>query len=208
MSIERISWPTLGKRPREWGWKLIANGSDWTSPFDSGGQTLEFPGTRWWCTISYEELRESDWRILDAWLARMRGMSGRALFPMIQAEEPRGLATGTPVVSGAAQTGRSLVTAGWTASTAGILLTGDYFSVPTDSGPELKIITADADSDADGKTTLRFEPPLRNSPASGAALTVRTPLCPMRLYDADQGQLSLSTMRRGGWTGQFVEAWI
>tara|TARA_R110000824_G_scaffold47353_3_gene134949 strand:+ start:9817 stop:10416 length:600 start_codon:yes stop_codon:yes gene_type:complete len=89
----------------------------------------------------------------------------------------RGIATGTPIVKGASQTGNTLITDGWTINQTGIMKKGDYFSVNN----ELKMITADSNSDGSGDSTLTFEPPLRNSPADNAPLTVSTASCEMIL---------------------------
>lgn len=203
-----IAFPTLSKRPSSWSWKLIGNTQSFSSPLTGSTQTLELPGSRWWLKFGYEKLRQDDARVFDAFLASMRGMAGRVLIAPIQAEARRGVATGTPVVIGTGQTGRSLATSGWTPSTPLILRVGDYFSVPTPSGPELKILTADAASDADGKAMLAFEPPLRGSPVNGAALNISAPVCPMRMLDVDQGELSLNAPYYSSWTGEFVEAWL
>lgn len=208
MSVERLSWPALSKRPITWSWRLIANTQVWESPLNKSAQTAEYPGTRWWFRVGYERLREDDWRIFDAFIARLSGMSGRALLTPLHASTPRGVATGTPVVAGGGQLGRSLNTSGWTSSTPLILREGDYFSVSTLSGPELKILTTDAAADADGLATLQFAPPLRNSPVDGAAIIVTNPLCPMRLMDGDQGEMAWSSPRFGATTLEFVESWL
>lgn len=104
-----------------------------------------------------------------------------------------GVATGTPLVNGATQTGASLVTDGWTSSTTGILKKGDVFTI---AGvyrvhPESKastgvlqqfVVTADADSGAStGPATLSISPSIitsgatqnvSGSPADNAAITV------------------------------------
>lgn len=105
----------------------------------------------------------------------------------------KGVATGTPLTNGAGQTGASLITDGWTNSTAGILLEGDIFtlagiySVNPMSGAstgELQQFTvlADADSGAStGPATLSISPAIVASgayqtvtaaPGDGVALTV------------------------------------
>jgi len=203
-----ISFPVLTKRPSSWSWKLIGNAQNFTSPLTGSTQTMELPGARWWLKFGYTKLRQDDSRVFDAFLASMRGMAGRVLLNPIHTESRRGIATGIPVVDGAGQTGRTLSTSGWTPSTAGIMRTGDYFSVATASGPELKILTADAASNASEKASLMFEPPLRSTPVNGAAINVSAPVCPMRLVDADQGELALNAPYYLSWTGEFVEAWL
>ncbi len=208
MTIDRLNWPNLQRRPNEWVWKLWPTTQTFVSPLNGGAQTLELPGARWWCKVGFQTVRQDDWRIAAAWLAQMRGMAGRVLVVPLQGETPRGVATGTPVVSGSNQTGRSLVTSGWAHNVAQILKVGDYFSVPTASGPELKILTAEAASDNSGNATLAFEPPLRAAPANGAALTVNNPVCPMRMIDDAQGEMSFNAMHNGSWTIELVESWL
>lgn len=102
-----------------------------------------------------------------------------------------GTKAGTPLVNGAAQTGASLVTNGWTASSA-ILKKGDVFTV---AGvfrvhPETKIstgvlqqfvVTADTSADGVGAATIPISPSIvvtgatqnvSGSPANSAAITV------------------------------------
>lgn len=208
MTAERIVWPSLSKVPVSFNWRPIANTQNWPNPLNGSTQTAELPGTRWWFRCSYENLAEADWRILEAFIAQLSGMAGRVLITPLQGRAPRGVATGIPVVQGAGQLGRSLNTSGWTPSTPLILRTGDYFSVATLSGPELKILTADAASDADGKATLQFTPPLRNNPANGAAIITSNPLCPMRFMDNEQGEMAHFIPRLANATLEFVESWL
>ena len=85
---------------------------------------------------------------------------------------PKGIATGTPLVNGASQTGTSLVTDGWTASQTGILKAGDIFKLAGLN--QVFDITADVNSNGSGQATLPISPPLwaGGSPADNAALTV------------------------------------
>lgn len=98
-----------------------------------------------------------------------------------------GVATGTPVVNGAAQVStyanvkdtwtQSLVTSGWTNSTTGILLEGDVFTIAGvfDVNPVSKatqthlkqfVVRADANSGAStGPATLTISPPIITSGA-------------------------------------------
>lgn len=108
-----------------------------------------------------------------------------------------GVATGTPLVNGASQLGSSIVTNGWTASTA-ILNQGDIFTIAgvftvnyvtgiaTTSLAQF-VVTAPVTSDGSGNATIPFSTgqggyggiitsgptqSVSNSPASGAAITV------------------------------------
>lgn len=103
---------------------------------------------------------------------------------------PRGVATGTPLVNGASQTGTSLITDGWTPSTTGILKAGDYFSV----GGELKIVTQDTDSDGAGACTINFQPAIRNSPSDNASITTNNPKCEMYI-NSDTVQIQTNFLK-------------
>jgi hypothetical protein len=78
--------------------------------------------------------------------------------------------------AGEAPTGSGLHTKGWPASTNGLLLPDDQIEIVTSRGSELKILTAPVNSDAAGLAYLQFEPPLRGSPADGAAVIVHQPM--------------------------------
>ncbi|MHC1701487.1 MAG: hypothetical protein AB9900_10970 [Humidesulfovibrio sp.] len=208
MSVTPIAWPTLSVRPSAFTWHLLPHTQTWTSPLNGSSQTQELPGARWICKLPYRKMREDDWRAFTVFVARLRGAAGRFYLSPLHALPARGVATGTPLVYGAAQTGTSLITDGWTPSTANILRAGDYFHVATASGRELKLITADANSASDGKATLVFEPPLRASPADNAALEVTAPSCAMRLTGDDQGQFEWSGVRYGDSSVEMVEAWL
>lgn len=103
-----------------------------------------------------------------------------------------GAYSGTPTVNGAAQTGSSLVTAGWGDSIADLLNVGDVFTIAGvysvnpqnwQSTQQLQkfVVTSQASSNGSGAATLSIYPAITtsgayqtvtNSPANGAAITV------------------------------------
>ena len=106
-----------------------------------------------------------------AWVAFLMSLRGTLnVFqlgdPLLTA--PQGSALGTPVVNGGSQTGYSLATRGWTASTAGILLPGDWIQI----GYRLYRNLATLNADSSGNATAGIWPQLRESPADGTALTL------------------------------------
>jgi len=118
-------------------------------------------------------------RIWRAWFLSLNGMEGTFwLTPSLDATA-RGVATGTPLVNGASQTGQSLVTDGWTISQTGILKAGDWFQL----GNYLYNVMQDADSDGTGNATFDIWPDLRSAPADNDALTVSSPKGLFRLID-------------------------
>lgn len=83
---------------------------------------------------------------------------------------PQGNIVGsTPLVNGASQTGRSLITDGWANSTL-VMKAGDFFKVATNS--KVYMVTSDGTSDGSGNLTLSIEPALVASPGNNDALTV------------------------------------
>lgn len=173
------TFPALAKvpTPAEIDWSLISNTQSFTSPLSGAVQTVEMPGARWRVAFTLSVLDTSDSALLRSFLAMLRGQSGRFYLWNMGCPIPRGAATGTPVVSGAAQTGTTLVTSGWAISTANILRAGDYFTVNS----ELKMLVADASSNGSGVATLTFEPPLRSSPPNAAAITTTKPTAVFKL---------------------------
>lgn len=163
------------------------------SPLNRSVQRIVLPGARWLATFTLPPMKESedtfdDWK---AFLMQLKGSVNTFQAYPPHRSTPKGVATGTPLVNGASQTGTSLATDGWTAGVTGILKTGDYFSVNN----ELKQLVASANSTGGGGATLVFEPALRNSPADNATITTVKPYCLMRLVDDGQTIFSIDTSK-------------
>lgn len=175
------------------------NTREHVSPLTKSVQVLEFTGARWLASFGLPPMPRATAEIWLAFLASLEGKVGRFYAGPPDALVPRGIGTGTPVVSGASQTGTSLATTGWTASQTGILLAGDYLAWNTPSGwRELHIVCADANSDGGGAATLTLAPPIRESPANGAGLIITSPSCVMALAtDAEASWSVDATMLYG-----------
>jgi hypothetical protein len=152
------------------------------SPLSRTTQRIELPGARWMANYTLAPTKRSELAAIQAFLIQLRGGANTFWGYDPAATSPRGTATGTPLVNGGSQVGTSLVTDGWTPNVTGILKAGDYFQV----GSELKMLVGDVNSNGSGQATLLFEPPLRESPADNAAITVASASCVMRLVDDDQ----------------------
>ncbi len=104
-----------------------------------------------------------------------------------------GAYAGTPTVSGAGQTGSSLVTTGWSNNISGLLNVGDVFTIAGVNAinPQSRVstgslrnfvVTATASSNGSGASTISIYPPINavgsayattdSLPASGAAITI------------------------------------
>lgn len=164
---------------------LRANTQSFTSPLNRSVQTLELPGSLWFATFELPPMTRAQAAAWQAFLVDLSGSSGRFFGFDPDGKAPRGTydsGADTPLVNGASQIGASLATDGWRASGSGLLLPGDYFEV----GAELKMVTAQVDSDAGGAATISFKPPLRTSPADNAPLTLTNPTAIFMLVDDEQ----------------------
>lgn len=82
---------------------------------------------------------------------------------------PRGQWSGTPLVNGADQTGKTLILDGATPSITGWARAGDIINIAGQT--KVYLVTADANSDGSGNVTLPIYPPLISSPANNSAIT-------------------------------------
>lgn len=201
--MDTLSFPAV--RPSSAEWHLWHHTQTATSPLTRAAQTLELPGALWTASLRFERLSEAQWRALAARLARMRGAAGRCRLSPPHAGVPRGVPAGAPVVV-AGSTGRTLRTAGWTASAPRVLAAGDYLSYAVGvGGRQLHVVAADVAAGADGTTLLPVEPPIRVPPSVGTPLVTTDPTCVMRLADDEQGRLRLTPPLRGSLSLDFVE---
>lgn len=126
---------------------------------------------RWFIEGSYPPLLKADFAPLIGFSIKQRGQYETFTFVLPAPwGTPGGIATGTPLVDGASQSGRSITTKGWTPSKTGILLAGDFIKFSGQG--KVYMITANASSDGDGDATLIIEPALMEAPADEEAITV------------------------------------
>lgn len=181
MSI--LNLPTISRTaPSHMVFALQPNTMSFESPLNKSVQTSELPGARWKSKFGWNNLTDADARLIKAWLNKLSGRAGRFYLGDSTHPVPAGTALGTPLVKGASQTGRTLLTDGWTANQSNLLLPGDYFSV----GSQLCVITAPIASNGTGEATLQFEAPLRAAPADNLAIITTNPKCTMLLIDDSQ----------------------
>nr|MCD4641925.1 hypothetical protein [Proteus mirabilis] len=63
MSI--LEWPKE-VIPTQENWQLLSNSKTFTSPFNGSSQTVRFPGSRWRCELTFNNLNEEKSRQLEA----------------------------------------------------------------------------------------------------------------------------------------------
>jgi hypothetical protein len=141
------------------------------SPFTGKRQTNNFAYAVWNFTGKYSLTDKANANLMRSFLAQLEGQANAFRFSPPEYVSPStGYAGAAGLVNGASQTGKSLITDGWTASAA-VFKAGDFFTV----NDEFKVLTADATANGSGQVTLAFEPALRASPADNAALTIVNP---------------------------------
>ena len=126
---------------------------------------------RWIVTADWEGLTRAQFAPIQAFVIAQRGQWDSFSMVLPGHKQPQGVATGTPLVNGATQSGRTLATRGWSANVTGILKAGDFIGITGQT--KVYMVTSDANSDASGNATLVIEPALMATPADGAALVVR-----------------------------------
>lgn len=149
-----------------------------SSPFTFEQQIYAHQGEWQEADIQIPPMERADAETFIAFLAALNGQEGTFLMGDPVGATPRGLATGSPVVDGASQTGKTLNTRGWTAGVNGILLSGDWIQLGSGSTTHLHKIVQDADSNVGSPITdeavLEIWPRLRSSPSDGDVIVVNS----------------------------------
>jgi len=151
------------------------------SPFTFEQQTYEHQGQRWKAMVTLPMMKRAQ---AEQWLSAMAQLNGRKgtfLLGDPDAPTPRGDGRGTPIVSGANQTGNTLLTTGWLLGITGILKAGDYFQIGTGTNARLHKLLFDTNSDGSGNATLTFWPNLRYAPSTGQAIIIQNAMTQFRL---------------------------
>lgn len=187
-------------------WEFITNSQTFGSPLAASEQQAELPGARFAATLNYRNLSPEKQRPLMSLLAKLRGTAGRVYMPVAPVYPRQGAGGGSPLVNGAGQTGRTLVIDGAPSSVTGWLKDGDYFHFDSGGLRELKLVTADVDTDGSGNATITFEPPTRTAPADNAAVEIDNPSALMRLVDDKQVSFMNKISRVSDASASFVES--
>ncbi len=187
MSI--LEWPKE-VIPTQENWQLLSNSKTFTSPFNGSSQTVRFPGSRWRCELTFNNLNEAKSRQLEALVASLDGMSGRVRISSWIRKGKEGY--GTPKISSAGQSGSVLQTSGWKRNMR-VLQQGDRLTI----GNELKMVVADVVSNNEGRAVISISPMLRTPPALDEEVIIKAPFGVFRLVDNEQGKFQ---HRRLGYT--------
>jgi len=155
---------------------IAYNVQTFNSQLNGAQQFKELPGSRWVGELTWSSRQGPEARALSAQLQSLRGPIDD--FRVVMPDNERlGTATGSGVVNGADQVGSEITTGGWVANQPILLEIGDYFEI----NGELKMVTERAASDAGGNATIKFQPPIRKSPADNSPVVTSDPKITMRL---------------------------
>ncbi|HAT3927576.1 TPA: hypothetical protein I9Y42_001186 [Citrobacter koseri] len=174
-----LEWPE-DVCPASLTWRPESNTKTFRSPFNGASQTVRFPGTRWVCSLTFNNLSDEKARRIDSLVAELDGEYGRV--KIWDWGRSGRTPAGSPLVDGANQTGTELHSKGWTAGMV-VLRQGDYITV----NDELKMVTADVSSASNGTALIPFAPMLRSSPPANAVIEVANPYGIFKLKDNQQG---------------------
>lgn len=142
------------------------------SPFTFKTFVHRHAGQVWGASVSLPALTRAQADEWEAWLLSLNGQAGTFWLGDPTRKSPRGAALGVPSTENPNPLGQqALNTIGWTASTAGILVAGDFIQV----GQRLYRVLKDVPSDINGRAQLDIFPSLRESPANGTTVVTQSP---------------------------------
>lgn len=142
------------------------------SPFSFTQQVQEHPGEAWDISFILNLLNRDQAEEYNAFLLKLGGRVGTFTMAIPGSEKPRGVATGTPLVKGASQTGRELIVDGFTTSTTNILRAGDFIQLGSGSTTRLHKVLNDVNSNGSGEVTLDLAPLIITAPADNDPVVV------------------------------------
>lgn len=176
-----------------------------SSPFTLSQQVFVHPGQMWEADLELVPMQRADGEALVAFLLALNGRQGTFLLGDPRNVRPRGVATGTPLVAGAAQVGNTLAVDGFTPNVTGILCAGDWLQLGSGGSAHLHKVIKDANSDGSGAVTLDIWPRLRSSPADNDVVTLSAAKGLWRLA-SNVSEWSLESAQRYGAAVSCVEA--
>ena len=151
-------------------------------------QVYDFMNSWWEAQVSFAPMARLSYDAWTAFIGECRGPMNAFMIGDPKAAIPKGQAEGVPVVAGAAQTGYSLITRGWAASTFGQLMVGDFIQI----GYRLYHVLGQVNSDSSGNATLKIWPNLRDLPADGTSIKLNTCKGLFRLKNASGNKASVN----------------
>lgn len=151
-----LTLPTVtGIKTQNWGLERVVAVTE--SPFTNQEQVYEHEGAQWRATFTLPPMKKESAAVWLAFLMSLRGRRGTFKIGDQDRKTIQGVATGTILVNGDAQTGNAINLDGFANSTNNVFKAGDYIQINS----YLYMVSADVNSDASGEATVYVEPSLR-----------------------------------------------
>ena len=147
-------------------WDPMEMVSETNQAFGFQDQIFDWMQSAWSGQLSFPPMTRYSADHWSSFILQLRGMANGFLVGDPKALLPKGNPKGAPVVNGASQTGYSLLTRGWLASTRAHLFPGDHLQI----GYRLYKVLDQVNSDSSGHATINLWPNLRDQPGDGAAI--------------------------------------
>ena len=131
-------------------------------------QARQIGGQYWIMRASFPPMTRAQFAPIHAFVMAQRGRDESFTLTPPVISTGLGSPAGTPLVNGADQTGRSVVTDGWNNAIT-IFKAGDYLKFANHD--KVYTVSADVSSSGAGAATIAIEPALITSPANDSAIT-------------------------------------
>jgi len=151
-----LTLPTVtGITTQNWAMERVVAVTE--SPFTNQEQVYEHEGAQWRATFTLPPMKKESAAVWLAFLMSLRGRRGTFKIGDQDRKTIQGVATGTILVNGDAQTGNAINLDGFANSTNNVFKAGDYIQINS----YLYMVSADVNSNASGEATVYVEPSLR-----------------------------------------------
>ena len=150
-------------------------------------EVFDLEGAYWEVDVEIANVAELKCLTLDAFITKQRGSVGK--FLMFDYRREQLDKDFVAYVNGANQDGNTLNIAGLVALTT-LAVAGERFQLGDGDITELKMLTEDLVTDANGHASIVFESPIRKIPAPNTPLYFKQPKGLFRLADNKQGLAS------------------
>lgn len=147
--------------PQHMEWRSLKAGVQFTSPFSSATEGVEFPGERWALSLTLPPCRPANGGLAEAFFQRLAGGAERVRLGHFLRPVPKGTMRGTPTLAESAVRGQLTLKL----ATTGTLEAGDFFKV---GGQLFRAFQACAP--VAGVLTVPLVQRVRGALASGAAV--------------------------------------
>lgn len=148
----------------------VSNAAILPSSLTQASQIIARPGEHWRLDLTWDNASGAELDDLIAFFTRLNGPEHRVNLKMY-GQSNRGAFGGTPLVAGASQTGNTLVADGASSTVTGWAKARDYISFDN----QIRMVTADVNSDGGGNLSLPIWPAIRTSPANNDHITTSDP---------------------------------